>query len=41
MSYDFRFEPPSITELEELSMFDVDCDHNCETCFWDCEGDDQ
>lgn len=41
MSFDFRFEPPSITELEEMAQFETDCDHECDKCFWDCEGDDQ
>jgi len=39
MSYAFRFEPPSPSELEELAMFDVDCDHECDKCFWDCGED--
>ena len=37
MSFDYRFEPPSATELEELAIFEQDCDHNCEQCWWDCE----
>ena len=37
MSYDYRFEPPTISELEELAYFENDCDHDCENCFWDCE----
>lgn len=41
MSFNYRFEPPTLNELDELSQFDQDCDHECETCFWDCEeGDD-
>ena len=39
MSFNYRFEPPTLSELDELSQFEPDCDHNCETCFWDC-GDD-
>ena len=39
MSYDFRFEPPSPTELEELARFEEDCDHKCEKCFWHCDAD--
>ena len=39
MSYEFRFEPPTITELEERSQFEIDCDHNCDECWFDC-GDD-
>ena len=37
MSFDYRFEPPTATELEELAQFDIDCDHNCENCFWNCD----
>ena len=40
MSFDFRFEPPSLTELEELAYFEEDCDHNCDECFWQCDGDE-
>ena len=38
MSFDFRFTPPTLEELDYVP--DYDCDHNCETCFWDC-GDDE
>ena len=39
MSFDFRFTPPTLTYFEDRIEYD-DCDHKCETCFWDC-GEDQ
>ena len=39
MSRDFRFEPPTIQELEDMAtayIFD-DCDHDCDNCEWDCD----
>lgn len=40
MSRDFRFDPPSVSELEEMARFEGDCDHNCETCWFDCGDED-
>ena len=38
MSFDFRFTPPTLLDFEDRIEYD-DCDHNCETCFWDCGED--
>lgn len=40
MSFTNRFEPPTLTELDELALFETDCNHECENCFWDCGDDD-
>ena len=37
MSYDFRFTPPTNSELDDLTAFEYECDHNCDDCFWSCE----
>ena len=37
MSRDFRFEPPSMSELEEMAHFELDCNHECDNCEWDCD----
>ena len=36
MSYNARFEPPTITELDELSTFETICDNECEDCTFEC-----
>lgn len=38
MSFDFRFTPPTLEELDYVP--DYDCDHNCDDCTFDC-GDDE
>ena len=38
MSFDFRFEPPTLADFEDI--IDYDCDHNCDDCTFDC-GDDE
>ena len=37
MSYDFRFTPPTNSELDDLTAFEYECDHNCDDCFWSCD----
>lgn len=39
MSFDFRFEPPTITELDYVP--DYECDNDCDNCCFDCEGADE
>lgn len=40
MSFNARFEPPTLNELDELAYFEIDCDHECDHCEWDCGDDD-
>lgn len=37
MSFNYRFEPPTNSELDDLTTFEYECDHNCNDCFWSCE----
>ena len=39
MSFDFRFEPPTLADFEDI--IDYDCDNNCDECCFDCEGADE
>ena len=39
MSYNARFEPPTITELDELACFacfETICDNECDDCTFKC-----
>ena len=33
------FTSPTDLEYADMEKFDVDCDHNCDECWFDC-GDD-
>ena len=38
MSFDYRFEPPTTAELEEMgAYFECPYDFKCETCEYDCD----
>ena len=40
MSYDYRFEPPSAAELEEMGTFRCPFHFKCKECCFDCEFDE-
>ncbi len=38
MSFDYRFEPPTLYELEEMAFCECPYDpKDCENCEWDCD----
>ena len=37
MSRDYRFEPPSRRELEDMAHYELDCDYDCDNCEYDCD----
>lgn len=40
MSFDYRFEPPTTAELEEMgSYFECPYNHQCDGCEYDCAED--
>ena len=40
MSFDYRFEPPTLQELDDMAYFECPYDpKDCENCEYDC-GDD-
>ena len=39
MSFDFRFEPPTLQELEDMAKSSCIFNHNCNGCEYDCEDD--
>jgi len=36
MSFDFRFEPPTLTDFED-DYVDYECDNDCDNCCFDCD----
>ena len=40
MSYNYRFEPPSLDELESMAYFKCPYNHQCDGCEYDCQDDD-
>ncbi len=40
MSFDYRFEPPYLDELESMAYFECPYNHECDGCEYDCEEDD-
>ena len=41
MSFNYRFEPPTTAELEEMgAFFECPYNHECGTCEYDCDLED-
>ena len=41
MSFNYRFEPPTAYELEEMVYCECPYEHKqCETCWFDCDEDE-
>ena len=41
MSFDYRFEPPTMRELEDMAYSECPFDpKDCENCFWDCSDEE-
>ena len=41
MSFDFRFEPPTINELEDMGTSECPYNYECKNCEYDCEMEEE
>ena len=41
MSFDYRFEPPTTNELEEMGFSECPFEYKCDECEYDCEQEEK